>query len=137
MPKKDTKKAGTPGGLDLGDFSAAQNQALLDLLVLAMYSDGNLAQVEETRVKQLLSAMGFESDYDRGREFDASVTRVRRQSQTPEAVKLCATNLAGNFTTREQQQRVYGFLNELTALDGRVSDEEGNFLSAIKAAFKM
>jgi hypothetical protein len=136
MAKKKVKSA-APGVLGIGDFTAPQNQALLDLFVLAMYMDGNLAQVEEARVQQLLTAMGFETDYDRNREFDASVTRIRRQTQTPAAMKDCAAKLAANFTSQEQQQRVYDFLAELAGLDGRVSAEESKFLISIKEAFKM
>jgi len=137
MAKNKVKPSAASGGMGIGDFTAPQNQALLDLFVLAMYMDGNLAQVEEARVQQLLTAMGFETDYDRNREFDASVTRIRRQTQTPEAMKACTAKLAGNFTSRDQQQRVYDFLAELAGLDGRVSAEESKFLSSIKETFKM
>ena len=123
--------------MNLGEFSPQQNQALLDLLVLAMYRDGNLAKVEETRVQQLLAAMGFATDYDRNREFDSSVTRIRRQSQTPEAVKAFTLNLAGKFTAKNDQQGIYNFLSDLTAMDGSVSSEENQFLLAVKEAFKM
>jgi hypothetical protein len=138
MPNKNAaKRPAAPGGLDIAAFTPQQNQALLDLLVLAMYRDGNLAKVEENRVQQLLAAMGFETEYDRNREFDASVTRIRRQSQTPEAVKAVAAKLAGNFAAKKDQQSIYGFLSDLTAMDGSVSTEENQFLSAVKEAFKM
>ncbi|MDB6023243.1 MAG: hypothetical protein JWQ04_3100 [Pedosphaera sp.] len=101
MPKKNTPRPAAPGGLNLAGFTPQQNQALLDLLVLAMYMDGNLAQVEEARVQQLLAAMGFASDYDRNREFDASVTRVRRKSQTAAAVKTLTAALTGNSPSRK------------------------------------
>ncbi len=137
MAKENIKTPVAPGLMDLRGFTAPQNEALLDLLVLAMYLDGNLAQIEEARVQQLLTAMGFATEYDRNRQFDASVTRIRRQSQTPEAVKACAARLAGNFTDRGQQHHVYHYLRDLTALDGSVSTEESKFLSAIREAFKL
>ena len=136
MANKNAKKPVVPG-MELGDFTPQQNQALLDLLVLAMYLDGNLAQVEEARLKELLTAMGFETDYDRNRELDTAVTRVRRETQTPAAVKACVAKLAANFTTRLHQARVFDFLNELTALDGNVSSEESQFLSSIKETFRL
>ena len=137
MDPKNDKRAASPGALELTTFTADQKQALLDLLVLAMYMDGNLARAEEARVQQLLGAMGFRSDYDRNREFDASVTRVRREAQTPEEATACAVKLAGNFPIPAQQQHVYDFLSDIAALDGNVSPEESKFLLAIKAAFKM
>ncbi len=135
--KPNSKAPATSGMIEVQAFTAAQNEALLDLLVLAMYLDGNLAKVEEARVQQLLTAMGFATEYDRNREFDASVTRVRRQSQTPEAVKACGERLAANFSDAGQRQRIYDFLRELTALDGNVSKQESVFLLGIKEAFKL
>jgi hypothetical protein len=136
MANQNTNPSGTPGGFNLAGFTPQQNLALLDLLVLAMYLDGNLAMVEETRVQDLLAAMGFATDYDRDRQFDESVTRIR-QAQTPEASKAFTNKLAIQFTTPEQRKRVYDLLNELTALDGRVSSEESQFLSVLKEAFKL
>jgi hypothetical protein len=137
MAKENIKKPAALGNLDLGDFSPQQNKALLDLFVLAMYMDGNLARVEAARVSQLLGAMGLASDYDRDREFDAAVTRIRRQPQTAEAGRITAAKLAKNFTTRGQQQGVYDLLGELTALDGSVSPEESRLLATLKEAFKL
>jgi|SRR5882724_10370985 len=137
MAEENGKKPAPLRNLDLGDFSPQQNLALLDLFVLAMYMDGNLARVEAARVRQLLGAMGLASDYDCDREFDAAVTRIRRQPQTLEAGKASAAKLAMNFTTRGQQQCVYDLLSDLTALDGSVSTEESKFLAALKAALKL
>ena len=135
MAKKKINPSGIPGALELSTFTPQQKQALLDLLVLTMYMDGNLARAEEARVQQLLGAMGFQSDYDRDREFDASVTRIRREVQNPDDATDVASKLTSCFTTPEQQRHVYNFLSDLTALDGNVSAEESKFLSAISAAF--
>jgi hypothetical protein len=123
--------------MDITNFSEPECQALLDLLVLAMYLDGNLAKVEEARVQQLLAAMGFKTEYDRNRQFDVSVTRVRSHSATPEAARKFAGMLAGHFTTADHRIRVYDALKKLTALDGGVSPEENRFLSLVREVFQM
>src|SRR5258708_3093143 len=123
--------------MNVSNFSASQRQALLDLLVLAMYMDGNLAAAEEARVEQLLAKLGVESDYDRNRDFDAAVTRVRQHSQSADDARACVGRLARSFTTSEQRRRVYDALSDLTALDGQVSAEEGKFLTFVRAAFQM
>jgi hypothetical protein len=123
--------------MDITNFSESECQALLDLLVLAMYLDGNLAKIEEARVQQLLAAMGFKTEYDRNRQFDISVTRVRSHSATQEAARKYAGTLAGNFADPEHKKRVYGALNELAALDGGVSAEESRFLSLVRDVFEM
>ena len=92
--------------MDITDFTAEQRQALLDLVVLTMYMDGNLASLEAARIQQLLTAMGLDSPYDRDKEFDASVTRVRPHSENLDAARTWASKLAKNFTSTEQQKRV-------------------------------
>jgi uncharacterized tellurite resistance protein B-like protein len=123
--------------MDITDFTKPQRQALLDLLVLAMYMDGSLASAETAQVQQLLTAMGLDTDYDRNREFDAAVTRVRQYSETPEAARACTSRLARNFTTRGQQERVLNILNDLTSSDGQISSGESRFLSVVSDVFKI
>src|SRR5687768_5260813 len=93
--------------MNLNDFTEAQRQALLDLAMLAMYADGHLAAAEDERIQRLLTAMGFSTDYDRGKHFDASVSRVSRHSATAAAARAHAESLAKTFATREQRRRVH------------------------------
>ena len=123
--------------MDLKGFTETQRQALLDLLVLAMYMDGNLASSEEKRVEEVLTAMGFGTEYDRDRAFDASVTRVRQQAQTPDNARACAGKLAANFVTPDQRRRVYDLLSQLTSMDGSVSADESKFLSVIRDLYRL
>jgi tellurite resistance protein len=119
------------------DFDAEQQQAFLDLAVLAMYADGHLAAMEDGRVQQLLAAMGHESDYDRCRHYDAAVARVREYSQTVEGARGHAVTLAKSFATPAERQHVLKFLDDLFASDGGVSSRENSCLEAVREAFKM
>ncbi len=123
--------------MNLDDFSEPQRQALLDLVVLAMYMDGNLASSEEVRVEELLAGMGLTDEYERNRVFDASVTRVRQQAGTPEAAQAWAAKLAKNFITPDHRRRVYNALDKVTALDGQVSTEESKFLAVLRGVLKL
>ena len=69
--------------MDLKSFNEAQRQALLDLAVLAMYSDQHLAAAEQERVERLLTSMGLNSDYERAAQYDASIARVSRFTVRP------------------------------------------------------
>ncbi len=79
---------------NLSDFTVEQRQALIDLLVLAMYADGYLASNEDALIERLLTEMGYATPYDREREFDASVTRVRKYTENPDTARAHATILA-------------------------------------------
>ena len=51
--------------IDLTAFSAAQQRALFDLLILAMYADGHLTTVEDDQLQKLLTAIGHTEEFDR------------------------------------------------------------------------
>ena len=123
--------------MNITGFTQEQKQALLDLLIVGMYADHNLASAESERVDQLLDVFKFPSDYERDRFADAAYTRGRNQSGTPEAVQKCATQLATHFPTREIRQRAYDILDDLLTSDGRITSEESQLLTATKAAFQL
>ena len=65
--------------MNLTGFSQDQMQALLDLLIIGMYVDHNLASSEDSRIEQLLDAFKFSSDYERDNFSDAAFTRAPPQ----------------------------------------------------------
>jgi uncharacterized tellurite resistance protein B-like protein len=122
--------------MNLKNFNDQQRQALLDLVMLAMYADGHLTAVEDDRVSRLLTAMGFTTDYDRGKHFDASVSRVSRHSATSAGARAHATALAQQFTTKEQRRDVQSVLEDLMGSDQNVAPQENNFLATVRAALQ-
>jgi hypothetical protein len=123
--------------IDLTDFSATQQRALFDLLVLAMYADGHLTTVEDQQLEQLLTAMGHTEESDRQREFDAAVTRMRPFVQSIQKAKDQALLLAAVFTTRSQHKQVYAAVQQIMTADKHVSSWEGTLLSELRLRFKM
>ncbi len=123
--------------MNLAEFTQEQKQALLDLLIVGMYADHNLASAEDQRVEQLLDAFKFPSDYERDRFSDAAFTRARRQSGSAEAIRAYVGQVAGHFPTREIRKRAYDILDDLLTIDGRVTSEESKLLAATREAFQL
>jgi uncharacterized tellurite resistance protein B-like protein len=123
--------------MDLTNFTEKQRKALVDLMVLTMYADGHIASAEEARVHRLLGTLGFETDYDRSRQFDAAVTRLRRHSATAQAARTHAAQLARSFATPEQRRQVADLLEDLTGSDNQVAPAESQFLAAVKEALQI
>lgn len=102
-----------------------------------MYADGHLTSAEDERVQRLLVAMGFNTDYDRGKVYDASISRVSRYSGTASTAGTHASTLAQNFSSHKQRQRVHEVLDDLVTSDSCVSPQESNFLSLVKHALEI
>ena len=122
--------------MTIKDFTEQQKHALLDLTMLAMYADAHLASAEDLRVVRLLGVMGFATDYDREKQYDASVSRVSRHSQTAESAREYASSLVKSFTGREQRRLVQGILDDVVTSDSHVSLQESNFLSLVRESLE-
>lgn len=122
---------------DLTGYSVAQQRALLDLLILAMYADGNLSVWEEAWLQELMAHMGFEEESARQREFDAAVARIRPAITNIEQARDHALLLADAFTERSQQQKVYAAVQWTIGSDGHVSTWETMLLSELRSKFRL
>ena len=118
-------------------FTTQQREAAIDLVVLTMYLDRNLAVVEDARIQRMLEAMGFATAYDRSREFDAAVTRVRPHSEPPGAARSHAGRLAEQLATPEQRRIVFSAMEDIVTADGSVSPPETAFLETLRAMLKV
>ena len=123
--------------IEVANFSPAQQLALFDLLILAMYADGHLSSVEDERLQKLLVAMGFVDEIDRQREFDAAVTRIRPNVQSIYKAKELALGLADAFTVRSQQKQVYAAVENLMTSDNNVSTWENTLLMELRMKFRL
>jgi len=123
--------------MEISRLTDSQRQALLDLLILAMYADGHLDLGEDARLERLLASMGVETEYDRGRLLDDSITRLRVYSQNPQLARTYAAQLARSFTDPEQCRGVYQLIEQQVNSDTSVVPAEHEFLSAMREALKL
>ena len=123
--------------MNVTDFDDTQRQALLDLTMLAMYADGNLAAVEDERIARLLTAFGGDTEYDRAKHYDASVARIRRHSGSTDSGRAYASLLARQFTTPEHRRKVLDVLDDLVTSDRSIAAQECGFLAAVREALEM
>ena len=123
--------------IDLTGFSAPQQRALFDLLVLAMYADTHLTNVEDEQLQKWLTTFGYTEEYARQRELDAAVTRMRPFVQSIQTAKEQALLLAEAFTTRGQQKQVYEAVQRIMTSDKHVSAWENTLLSELALKFRM
>jgi len=123
--------------MEINRLTDPQRKALLDILILAMYADGHLDLGEDARLERLLASMGVETEYDRDRVLDDSITRLRTYSQNPQLARTHAVQLAQSFTDPEQCRGLYQLIEQQVNSDTSVVPAEHEFLSAMRQALKL
>lgn len=123
--------------IDLTGFSPAQQQALFDLLILAMHADGHLTSCEDEQLQKLLAAMGYAEEPARQREFDAAVTKIRPSIDSIHKAKKLALELADAFTVRSQQRQVFTMVEQIMTFDNHVSNWENILLSELRMKYRL
>jgi hypothetical protein len=121
----------------LTGFSAAQQQSLFDLLILAMYADAHLTTFQDKQLQELLAAMDFTEEPDRQREFEAAVTRIKPSIQSVWKAKELALSLASAFTDRSQQKQVFSAVEQIMSFDNHVSAWENTLLMELRMKFRL
>ena len=114
-----------------------QQGALLEILILAMYADGHLDLGEDARLDRVLTTMGVDTEYDRDRVLDETITRLREYSQNPQSARAHAVQLAQAFTDPEQCRGLYQLIEQQVNSDSSVVPAEHEFLSAMRVALRL
>lgn len=123
--------------VDLAEFTPYQLRALLDLFVLALDADGQLPAANDPRLDSLFNAMGYKTDVERQREFEASVARIQPHSRPVQRARDQLIELSQAFTTRPQHKKVYAALQKVYAGDAHVSTVEIYLLSELRLRFRV
>ena len=111
--------------------------ALVDLLVLGMYADGNLDLIEDQKARSVLETIQFASDGERQRFFDASFARARKHNASAEAARGYIAGIAKNFSTPAQRRQVYNALEESLTSDRNLAEQECKLLVVVAEEFKL
>src|ERR1017187_1591210 len=117
--------------MDLTGFTDQQKQALVDLLVLGMYADGNLDLIEDEKVRQVLDAIQFPSDSARQYFIDASFARARKHAGSPEATRNYVAEIAKSFPAPAMRRQVYNALEDSLTSDHKMADKECELLVVV------
>jgi hypothetical protein len=123
--------------MSIAQLTPAQKEALLELLILGMYTDKRLTTAEDERIQRALDQFGFSSEYDRNAFSDATFARVTRQNLSPEGVRARVEELAREFPDPRSSHQAFEILSKLLSSDGVVTGEEVAVLAAAKAALKI
>jgi uncharacterized tellurite resistance protein B-like protein len=123
--------------MNLTGFTDQQKQTLLDLLVIGMYADGNLADAEDAKIENVLDTIRFPSQSERERFIDASFTRARQHLDSPQLTRDFVADIARHFPTANIRRKALADLEELLSSDNKIDDKENQLFAVVREAFKL
>lgn len=121
--------------MNLNHFNEQQRRALLELLIIAMYSDSQLASAEDLRIHKVADSLGFPSSDARTaflKEFFVNISSLPRGGQ---ALRPHLATVARRFPSDASRQEACLAVDELLRSDHRYAPQESQFAGILKEAF--
>jgi hypothetical protein len=122
--------------MNLTGFNDQQKQTLLDLLVIGMYANGNLANAKEAKIESVVNTIKFPSDSARDKFLDASFTRARQHLGSPQVTRDFVADIARHFPTQDIRQKACNDLEELLSTD-QDAQKDSQLLAIVREEFKL
>jgi hypothetical protein len=123
--------------MSLTEFTDQQKQAVVDLLVLGMYADGNLDLIEDEKARRVLDSIQFSSDSARQYFLDASFARARKHGASAQTTRSYISEIAKSFPTPAMRRQVYTALEDSLTSDRKMADKECELLVVVSEEFKL
>jgi hypothetical protein len=123
--------------MELTGLTDKQKQAVVDLLVLGMYADGNLDLIEDEKARRVLDSIQFSSDSARQYFLDASFARARKHGASVKTTRTYISEISKNFPTPEARRLVYTTLEDSLTSDRKMAEKECELLLIVSEEFKL
>jgi hypothetical protein len=123
--------------MELTGLTDKQKQAVVDLLVLGMYADGNLDLIEDEKARRVLDSIQFSSDSARQYFLDASFARARKHGVSPKTTRSYVSEIAKSFPTPAMRRQVYTTLEDSLTSDRKMAEKECELLLVVSEEFKL
>jgi uncharacterized tellurite resistance protein B-like protein len=125
-------------GVGADDFEPpdpAPDQALLDLLQLAMLVDGTSTEAERERIREHLEWASWPDGASPFAYAQQSMAQVRAALADEAALAELLASVAERLRSEEDRDFALGLVRELAGVDGTVDDREAALVEGLRARF--
>lgn len=119
---------GTSGGLPA-------EQAVVDLLTLAMLVDGTTSQAERDRIREHLEARDWPGGSSPFTYADAATARVRAALADDAALEALLASIGERLRSDDERAAALALTRELAGLDGTVDEHESALVEGLRRRF--
>ena len=116
-------------------MTQAQREALIDLLILSIFTDSHLSLKEDDALQAGLESVGWDALKPREIFICNSMSRARRASESDAATSAYIASKAAAFTEAGSQAAALNQIGGVLAGDG-VAPAEAAFLDRVRSAFR-
>ncbi len=114
-----------------------QREGIVDLLLLAMYSDNHLSLFEDAIIEKNMTKYKWDSPTDLNTYIQIQTAKVRSVNETENGRKHFLDIVSNKLHTAELRKEAYQLCLSVFISDGDHNMEESNFSKEIKTAFDL
>ncbi len=111
-----------------------QREALIELLLLAIYTDAHISLTEEEALERAVTEQGWDSPYPKSLFLGKAAAAARAASESEVATTAFINERAAFFNSEPVQAVAYSIVHQVLSPDG-IADSEHAFLSLLSQAF--
>lgn len=111
-----------------------EREAIIDLLLLAIYVDGHLSLAESSEFDSAADSLGWDSSTGPSIYISTATDRARNARSSEDSVSEFIAFAAQRLTSAGSKERALVLLNRLFTSDGKTETEKA-FFKQVEAAF--
>jgi hypothetical protein len=120
--------------MPMSHFTQPQREALIELLCLAIATDGRISPAEQTAFHHALKKLGWESERSRELVLLNALQEAREIWDDEQCVVAFLASRCALFETKEEHDGAMKFLMLVLEIDG-MGEQKDTFLARVHAAF--
>jgi len=109
-----------------------EREALIDVILLAMYADNHLALEEQQLLKKETAALQWKGAFPLQGYVNEATSRVRKALESPAYKKELLRSVQERLFSPESRQRAYELCQEMLIVDGMKTDDEVAFQEELR-----
>lgn len=117
------------------ELEQAEREAIVDLLLLAMYVDGHVSLSESQEFDAATDAMGWASTTAPSVYFSTATDRARSASSSEDSTAQLIQYVSERLQSVDARARAMDLLNRLFLSDGR-TEKEKDFFKQVEVVFQ-
>ncbi len=113
------------------DTKQSEREAVIELMIITMYSDKSLKVAEEDMINQYLESITWESGVSKEQFLAKTFPKVRNAITDKQKIRVLLEDINSRIGSDEMKSQLLSTCSDLALADGEISEEEKEFLAEL------